>query len=143
MVALVKDATGEPVGLHVTAIKADGSGKAFAENSRRMFGEVSGGAVRLGAIGCDGALVVAEGIETSLSFRALTSACVWACLSTSGLSSFVIPAKLRDLTVAADGDDAGLKAALTLVGRAAPTLARRIISAPTGLDWNDILDAAA
>lgn len=136
MVAIVQDKTGAACGLHVTAVKPDGSGKA-GPNARRMFGPVKGGAVRLAPYA--GQLAVAEGIETALSFSALTGAATWACMSTAGLTAFEIPADVDQLTIAADGDDAGLKAAADLGDRARRQCDVIKSPAPAGTDWNDCL----
>lgn len=136
MVAIVQDKAGTACGLHTTAIKADGSDKA-GHNARRMFGAVKGGAVRLAPYG--GELAVAEGIETALSYAAMTGMATWACLSTSGLFSFEIPPGVDQLTIAADGDEAGLKAADGLAKRAQRRSGVYVIPAPAGTDWNDCL----
>lgn len=136
MVAIVQDKAGAACGLHVTAIKADGSDKAGV-NARRMFGPVRGGAVRLAPYA--GKLAVAEGIENALSFAAVTGAATWACMSTAGLTAFEIPHDVELLTIAADGDDAGLKAADELAERARRQCDVIKNPAPAGTDWNDCL----
>jgi phage/plasmid primase-like uncharacterized protein len=136
MVAIVQDKAGAACGLHTTAITADGTDKA-GHNARRMFGAVKGGAVRLAPY--TDALAVAEGIETALSFSAMTGAATWACLSTSGLFSFEIPPGVDQLTIAADGDEAGLKAATGLADRARRQCDVIKSPAPAGADWNDCL----
>lgn len=143
MVGVVRSSGGRCIGLHVTAIKPDGSGKALGDFSRRMFGPVQGGAVRLSPIGEAGALAVAEGIETALSFAAISGVPTWSALSTSGLKSFVLPLGVRSLVIAADADDAGQEAAETLAGRLGSRCEVRI-EAPASGDWNDHLaDRAA
>lgn len=144
MVAKVVRADGELTGLRVTPLLSDGSAKALSNPSFIFLGPVNGGAIRLGDIPPNGALVVAEGVETALSFRDLTGSCVWSCLSASGLAAFDIPDAVRDLTIAADADDdgTGMDAALKLAGRVPSGCACRIISAPVGLDWNDVLEGS-
>jgi hypothetical protein len=139
MVAVVQDKAGAACGLHTTAIRADGSGKA-GPNARRMFGTVKGGAVRLTPY--SERLAVAEGIETALSYSAVTGAATWACLSTAGLVAFEIPPGVDQLTIAADGDDAGLKAAADLADRARRHCDVIKSPAPAGTDWNDCLKGA-
>ena len=136
MIALVQNKAGDPCGLHVTSLMADGADKA-AGKSRRMFGSVKGGAIRLSEH--SGHLAVAEGIETALSHQRLTQIPTWSCLSASGLAGFDIPRGVRQLTIAADGDEAGLKAANTLLEQAQTRCEVRLNPAPMGKDWNDVL----
>lgn len=138
MVALVHAPNGQPVGLHVTALKADGSAKAWGDKSRRMFGSMRGAAVRLGPISEAGELAVGEGIESCLSFSTLKGVPAWAALSTSGLQQFGPPASLTRLYVAADADDAGMSAARELAERAS-RLCEVVVTPPAAGDWNDAL----
>lgn len=139
MVALVQHANGAPCGLHVTALRPDGSGKADLRAPRRMLGDVAGGAVRLVPIREDGVLAVAEGIETALAFRQLTGTPTWAALSASGLRAFVPPPGLQRLIIAADSDDhgEGLEAARALAERARSRVEVVIMPAPEATDWCD------
>jgi putative DNA primase/helicase len=145
MVALVQHANGTPRGLHVTALRPDGSGKADLRAPRRMLGDVAGGAVRLAPIGADQVLAVAEGVETALAFRQLTGTPTWAALSAGGLRTFVPPPGIKRLIIAADADDhgEGLEAARALAERARSRTEVVIMPAPAGTDWNDQLKAVA
>jgi hypothetical protein len=138
LVALVQGHTSQAVGLHVTAILEDVSGKALGDGSRRMFGAVRCAAVRLSPPD-RGEIALAEGIETALSFSALTGLPTWAALSTSGLVNFEPPPDIQAVTIAADGDTAGRKAAEALAERLGCRCKVRIASAPDGRDWNDVL----
>lgn len=126
-------------GLHLTALKPDGSGKAPIPSSKLMMGELKGACVQLGTLQPGGDLAVAEGIETALSFRDLNGMPCWAALSAGGLQSFEPPAGTGRLFIAADGDEAGVQAATALGQRAS---SRRtpvvMIAAPEGQDWNDV-----
>jgi phage/plasmid primase-like uncharacterized protein len=139
MMALVRDNEGLPTGLHVTALKADGSGKAFGDRSRVMFGAIAGSAVRLAPLGLRGELAIAEGIETALSFAALDETPTWALLSTANFKTFQVPSGVRLLTIAADGDEAGRVAAEGLAARARKRCDVIVAAPSAGLDWNDIL----
>lgn len=141
MVAIATAADGKSAaGLHVTALRADGSGKAPMSNARRMFGELAGAVVQLAPFPAGGELAIAEGIETALSYRDLTGSPTWAGLSTAGLSRFTPPAGLQRLVIAADGDDAGLKAARDLAERASRRCEAVVMPAPDGTDWNDAVN---
>ena len=139
LVAIVQDAKGTARGLHMTALKADGSGKAALSNPRRMFGEVHQHAAQLVPVGPDRALAIAEGIETALSYQAMTHIPTWAALSAAGLGGFEPPPGLKTLIIAADGDQAGMDAARALGERLKGKMGVRIHGAGDCLDWNDRL----
>lgn len=139
MIALVRSLDGAPAALHLTFLKPDGSDKAFKDRSRRMYGPVSGNAVRLGAVVSERVLAVAEGVETAGSYSTLFGVPAWAALSTTGLEQVRLPYGLRKLVIAADGDKPGMKAATVLAERAARICDVEIHAAPDGQDWNDVL----
>ncbi len=68
-----------PMGVHVTYLRPDGRGKAQLGRTRdgkpmptrKMFGDVAGGGVWLGPVDRPGALMVGEGIESTLSAACL------------------------------------------------------------------------
>lgn len=95
MLACVQAADGTPCGLHATFITADGSSKA-GDRAKLMFGITQAGSVRL-APAESGELAVAEGIETALSYAALTGTPTWAALSAGNLAAFVTPPGIRTL----------------------------------------------
>lgn len=127
--------------MHRTYLRADGSGKAAVDPPRAMLGAVAGGAVRLAE--AEGPLVVAEGIETTLSLASgllCAPASIWATLSTSGMAGLRLPRVPGRLTIATDGDAPGQKAGLELATRATALGWRvSILPAPMGRDWNDVL----
>ena len=68
MVALVTHGTdGTPVAIHRTLLAVDGNGKAPVDPAKIMLGPCRGGAVRLGRVQPDQWLIIAEGIETTLT----------------------------------------------------------------------------
>lgn len=128
-------------GIHVTALKPDGSGKAdmVQGSPRRMFGEFRGAVVKLSDLPADGRLAVAEGIETALAYRDLTGLPTWATLSTSGLRTFEPPPSVHELTIAADGDAAGIAAGRALAERVSRRCACLLAPAADDHDWADVL----
>jgi DNA primase len=136
MVALMVDpVTGEPSGVHRTFIQPDGSGKAAVSPAKMMLGRA--GVIRLAELTGEG-LGLAEGIETALSvMQTIGWRPVWAAGSRGGIETFpVLPAIA--LTIFADGDAPGLKAACACAGRWAAAGAEALICTPPGgLDWND------
>lgn len=105
MVALITDAiTGEAIGLHRTFLDRDGN-----RTRKLMLGQAAGGVVRLSADDeVTSALGIAEGIETALAvpFRP-----VWSCLSAGQLAAFPVLDGIEALTIFADQDATGIKAA--------------------------------
>jgi hypothetical protein len=108
MIALMTDAvTGEPQGVHRTALLPDGSGKATP--GKMMLGRGKGSVVRLSAdedvtLG----LAIAEGIETALAapFRP-----IWSCLNAGNLAKFPVLAGIASLSIFADQDKTGINSA--------------------------------
>jgi putative DNA primase/helicase len=113
MIALMRDIrTGEPVGVHRTALSDDGSRKRTmldGGQAKRMLGQARGAAVMLfPQAACMG---IAEGIESSISASRIFGVPVWAALSAQGLRAFPVTPGITRLRVFADHDEAGLSAA--------------------------------
>jgi hypothetical protein len=119
LVALITDAvTGEPLSLHRTWIRADGT-KALVDPPRLLLKDhrKAGGVIRLWP---DDAvtrgLAIAEGIETALAAaHAFTP--VWAAIDAGNLAAFPVLVGIESLTIFADADDAGMKAAVACAQR--------------------------
>jgi predicted P-loop ATPase len=143
LVAVVRDAAGEPTGgIHRTFLLDDGSGK--APPAKKMLGPVAGGAVRLAAMGVDGHVGIAEGIETALSASKIFGLPTWAALSADGLKRWQWPPDIRHVTIFADAGDAGQQAAFSLAERLTEAgIAHGIISPLHGDDFNDDLQKGA
>ena len=110
MVALVtRGADDRPLAIHRTFLARDGNGKAPVNPAKMMIGPCRGGAVRFAPP--DDLLMVGEGIETCLAVMQATGKPTWAALSTSGLRALDLPLTVRDVTILADGDEAGEAAA--------------------------------
>jgi putative DNA primase/helicase len=139
MVAIVRDGAGEPTGgIHRTYLLDDGSAK--APPGKKMLGHVASGSVRLSAIGDDGHLGVAEGIETALSAAAIFNVSTWAALSADGLRRWEWPASIKRVTIFADAGTAGQQAAANLAERLkAAGIPHAILSPLHGDDFNDDL----
>ena len=114
LVALVTDAvTAEAMTLHRTWIAPDGKGKAAIDKPRLLWpgAPKAGGAVRLWpdaevTIG----LAVGEGIETSLAL-ARGFGVAWACVDAGNLATLPVLDGIDAITIAADHDEAGIRAA--------------------------------
>lgn len=110
MVALIAGADGEMIGLHRTYLRNDGRGKAEVEPQRAVLGSRKGGAVRLGATSAERELIVAEGIETTLSVMAAYEFELpgWAALCADGIESLQLPGEAEQVLIVADHDRSGV-----------------------------------
>lgn len=145
LVALVTDAiTGEPLTLHRTWITS--TGKAPVEPARRLLAghRKAGGVIRLWSDDyVTGGLAIGEGIETCLSLaHAITP--VWSCIDASNLTAFPVLPGIESLLIAADHDDAGIKAARACADRWAEAGREVRIAMPPAAktDINDLVVAA-
>ncbi|MGD9968771.1 MAG: toprim domain-containing protein [Hyphomonadaceae bacterium] len=136
IVAAITNTDGALQGVQVTLLTGHGTTKAAIPTPRRVIGKLMGGVVRLAEIQDE--LAIGEGVETMLSVSEVFGVPAWAALSADNLSRIIITAPLRRLIIAADNDDAGLRAAEALRTRVASTIAVEIEPAPAGFnDWND------
>jgi putative DNA primase/helicase len=111
MVALMRNViTGEPTGIHRTALKDDGSHKQNMPDgmsAKMMLGAPKLAAIRLWPSAEH--LGIAEGIETALA--KIFEIPVWAVMSAEGIASFPVISGLTHLKIFADHDYAGMRAA--------------------------------
>lgn len=143
MVALMTDpATGEPCGVHRTFLRADGAGKADGA-AKMMLGNV--GVIRLVpdaevTLG----LGLAEGIETALAvMQGFGWSPVWAATSAGNIAGFPVLPGIEALTIFADADAAGARAAAACAGHwTAAGREARILRPPAG-DFDDLAREAA
>lgn len=142
LVARITDGvTGRPISLHFTALAADGSGR----GERRLLGghRKKGGVIRLWP---DEAITyglgVTEGIETALALAHAYQP-VWSAIDAGNLASLPVLPGIESLTIAADHDDAGLKAAALLGQRwaGADREVRIITPEAQGQDVADVVAA--
>lgn len=134
---LTRPETNEPVGIHVTYLRDDGSGKADGPGQKVILGRT--GVVRLVpdeevTVG----LGLAEGIETSLAImQRIGWRPVWAATSAGAIARFSVLSGIEALTLFADPDHAGIGAARVCASRWSEEGREvRIIRPPTG-DWDD------
>lgn len=143
MIALMTDpVTNEPVGVHRTFLRPDGTGKADVTPAKMMLGKA--GIIRLTpdeevTIGVG----ITEGIENGLAVLQKTKwAPIWACGSAGGIARLPILSSIEVLTIFADADDkgAGLEAAYTCAGRWYGAQREVTIQRPpSGKDWLEAL----
>lgn len=139
MVALVTRGTdGMTCAIHRTFLAYDGTGKAPVHPAKMMLGPCGGGVVRLEPL-TGKHVMVDEGIETCLAAMTMTGLPAWAALSTAGLGTLTLPQNVTELTILADGDAPGEKAAIACASRVFSTVRVRIARAPVGMDFADML----
>jgi putative DNA primase/helicase len=147
MIGLVEHVNHGPTAIHRTFISADGSGKAAVDPDKASLGPVAGGAVQLAEVRAGQWLLVAEGIETTLSVMRACALPGWSALSAGGIKCLVLPPSANMIVICADNDanGAGQRAASAAAERFLAEGRRvRIAVPPTpGLDFNDLLCAAA
>jgi hypothetical protein len=141
MVALVMDVAGRPQAVHRTWLAPGGAGKAPLDPPRMTLGPVGGGAVRLCRWRPGEALVIGEGIETSLAAGLLLGVPAWAALSAGNLARVPLPAGLTHLLITADADPPGQRAAWAAADAFATRGLRVEVLTPDadGTDFNDVL----
>ena len=143
MLAAIVSAGGELRALHRTYVRLDGSGKSV-EPAKMSLGKTFSLSCHLGEATEE--LAVTEGIETGLSFQLSTSIPTWAALSTGGMRSLILPdlPMASFITIAADADEPGLKAAEEAALRWREDGRHvRIVAPPMGRDFNDMLIKAS
>jgi phage/plasmid primase-like uncharacterized protein len=139
LLAGLQDRDGRFSGVSITWLAADGSGKAPVDPVRKSYGLLRGACVRLAPAG--ERLILCEGVETGLS---ITQACpelpVWCALGASNLAQVELPACVKEVTIAADGDEAGERGARTAANQfLRQGLTVKIARPEPGRDFNDEL----
>lgn len=137
MLALMQDIASNAVcGVHRTYLAADGSGKITDATAKKMLGRAKRAAVKLTpdeeiTLG----LAICEGIETGLSIPGWP---VWVVGSAGSISDFPLLSGIECLTVFADADETGHRAAEACARRwAAGGHEAQIVSPKAFGDWND------
>ena len=145
LVALVTDVlTGDPISLHRTWIKPDGT-KADVDPPRMLLGghRKQGGVIRLWPDEyVSHGLAITEGIETALSLAHAYQP-VWSCVDAGNLAAFPVLAGIESLVIGADNDPAGQKAARTCATRWADADREVLVTRQSANDLNDVVKEAA
>jgi putative DNA primase/helicase len=143
MVALVSGSGGQPLAIHRTFLALNGRSKAPVDKKKMMLGPCHGGAVRFGTAHPKNWLVLAEGIETTLSVMQECRLTGWAALSAGGLKSLKLPPEASKVLICADNDlnGKGQRAATEAAERLLREGRRVQIATPpiSGTDYNDLL----
>ncbi|MBO6634422.1 toprim domain-containing protein [Parvibaculum sp.] len=139
VIALMTDPrTAKPLGIHRTALTREGE-----KIGRKMLGPA--GVVRLSPDDAvSEGLGIAEGIETALAVEQSGWRPIWACLSAGGIARLPVLPGVDALTIFADADDAGTRAANQCAEQwTAANAECRVVTAPrAGADWADYFSEA-
>lgn len=145
MIALAVDDAGRGVAVHRTYLAPGGMTKAKLDPPRATLGPIGGAVVRLCLPRDGAALVIGEGIETSLSAGLLTGLPAWAALSAGNMARVPLPDHVHAVCIASDHDAPGQRAAWQAAdafmaqGRAV----RVLTPDAAGEDFNDIVQRHA
>ena len=134
----------ELVAVHRIYLLPDGSGKAALDPQfqKMSLGPTAGGAVRLGLLDPNRALIVGEGLENTLSLMQLRGLPGWSAIGTSGMKSLVLPRAATRVLIAVDHDRHGKgEAAAREAGERWVREGREVhLAIPsTPGDWNEVL----
>jgi len=130
---------GVMVAIHRTYLKPDGHGKADVPSPKKLTnGGVTGGAIQL--YSAKDRLAITEGIETAIAVQQSTGIPTWSCISAGGIKSVAIPEHVSKVSIWCDGDTVGRSSAYAACRRLIRNKRCRVISAPDGKDWLDVLN---
>jgi hypothetical protein len=116
MCAPITNLAGEIVGAHLTFLKSDGSGQAYAkptnkgEHDRRRQcrgAQLRGGAIRLMPHDPDRELALVEGIEKTLAAIELFGVPGWSVVNAGGFPGVDLPPEQRRILAVVDNDASG------------------------------------
>lgn len=109
-------ASDEIAGIHLTRIRADGTGKAGTESDKIMVGSSAGSPIVLAPPNDLLGVAITEGIEDALSVHEVTGLGAWAAGAANRLPALAgaVPDHIDCLTILADPDEVGLRRASQL-----------------------------
>ena len=142
MVCLMKSAKDDrPTGIHRTALRLDGSGKAAMSDGgspKRMLGQVAGSAIKLGSKITGRGLAIAEGVEDALTIENLGLGPVWALSNSGAIQAFAPLPDIDELIIYGDADPAGQSAARSCAEKWSGSGVRARVLLPREFkDWNE------
>jgi hypothetical protein len=107
------------MGVHLTLLRADGSGKADIPSNKLMIGPSSGWPIVIAPPNDLGGLAIAEGIEDALTLHRATGLGAWAAGTATRLPkvAVVVPGYVETVTIPVDDDVAGRCGSVELAHR--------------------------
>jgi putative DNA primase/helicase len=139
LLALLSDIqTGKPSGLINIYLKSDGGDRLRDPKGKTCWGRAAGSAVMLSAFDDPTlGLTICEGIETGIALLMGDLAPVWCCGAAGNLAALPVLSGIQALTIAADADEPGQKAADAVGMRWREAGREAVIIAPPTGDWAD------
>jgi len=127
------------VGVHLTLLRTDGSGKADTNPNKITVGSSAGAPIILAPTNDLLGLAITEGIEDALSVHEATGLGAWAAGSASRLPAlaYAIPSYVDCVTIVADDDSAGREGARGLAQRASEMGLHAEMVGATHMERND------
>jgi len=130
--------TGEPAGLINVYLQRGGRDRLRDPKGKTSWGRAAGSAVMLSAFDEPTlGLTICEGVETGISLLLADLAPVWCCGGAGNLAAFPVLGGIEALTIAADADEPGQKAAESVAARWREAGREAVIIAPPAGDWAD------
>ncbi len=134
LAALCDVRTGEQVGIVNVFLRPDGTDRLRDSKGKIVTGRAKGAAVMLSAFDEPTyGLTICEGLETGIALMDLAP--VWALGGAVFLASFPVLGGIEALTIAADADDPGRRAAASVAARWRDAGREVAIIAPPAGDW--------
>jgi hypothetical protein len=139
LLALLSDIhTARPCGTINIYLRPDGSDRLRDKKGKTSWGRVADSAVMLSPFDdVTMGLIICEGVETGLALLMHNLAPVWCCGGSGNLKQFPILGGIEALTVAADADEPGQKAAAEVIRRWRSVGRESVAVAPPDGDWAD------
>jgi len=140
LLALLRDVRdGRPCGIINIYLRPDGDDRLRDPKGKTSWGRAAGAAVMLSGFGEPTySLTICEGVETGIGLLMADLAPVWCCGGSGNLSSFPVLSGVECLTVAADADPPGQRAAAAVAKRWQRAGRDAVIVAPAYGDWADV-----
>jgi putative DNA primase/helicase len=136
--ALSDACTGAHCGIVNIYLQLDGSDRLRDLKGKTVTSRARGAVVMLSAFDdVTTGMTMCEGVETGIALFQSEQRPVWACGGAGSLATFPILRGIETLTIAADQDEPGLRAAKQLAGRWEDASREVLIAAPPAGDWGD------
>jgi putative DNA primase/helicase len=137
MLALLRHVrTGEPCGIINVYLAGDGSDRLRDKKGKTSWGRAAGAAVMLSAFDEPTyGLTLSEGVETGIALWMAEQWPAWCCGGAGNLTTFPVLSGIECLTIAADPDEPGQRAAATAAERWRGAGREVAIITPPAGDW--------
>jgi len=138
LAALSDVRTGKQVGIINIYLRPDGSNRVRDRKGKTVAGRAKSAAVMLAPFDEPTyGLTICEGVETGIALLMAGLSPVWACGGAVFLRSFPVLGGIECLTIAADADEPGQRAAAAVMARWREARREVVIVSPSAGDWAD------